>query len=304
MTSSVHFSVKYDGPALRDHQMDVRELAPALIALSDLLENANKAVFPEAGEIRVNVTGNFKAGSFGIDFTAIQSIGEQIASLFSGQGATATANLFAILSGIGLLGSGGLIGLIKWLGKRRPSSIKMDGDKTIFTIVEHEQEDRFEVDLVAGKLYQSRIVRQSMMRVVKPLSREGVDIFASGKDGEMHNVVTKDDLPVFEFAADEDEIVSEALLENVMLQIESASFRDGNKWRFTDGASIFFAEILDQTFIDRINTGEERFGKKDVLIVNLRRRQAITDNGLRVENEIEKVLSHRAPLQTRIELDS
>lgn len=32
MNSSVHFSIRYDGPALSNHQMDVRELAPALIA--------------------------------------------------------------------------------------------------------------------------------------------------------------------------------------------------------------------------------------------------------------------------------
>ncbi len=28
MSATVHFSIKYDGPALASHQMDVRELAP------------------------------------------------------------------------------------------------------------------------------------------------------------------------------------------------------------------------------------------------------------------------------------
>ena len=60
MSTSVHFSIKYDGPALVGHQMDVRELAPALIALSELLEQANKAAFPNAAEVRVNIQGNFK----------------------------------------------------------------------------------------------------------------------------------------------------------------------------------------------------------------------------------------------------
>ena len=57
MTAAVHFSIKYDGPALASHQMDVRELAPALIALSDLLEQANKAALPDAPEVRVDVRG-------------------------------------------------------------------------------------------------------------------------------------------------------------------------------------------------------------------------------------------------------
>ena len=55
MSDTVHFSIKYDGPALASHQMDVRELAPALIALSSLLEEANRALYPESAEVRVNV---------------------------------------------------------------------------------------------------------------------------------------------------------------------------------------------------------------------------------------------------------
>jgi len=38
MANSIHFSIKYDGPALQSHQMDIRELTPALIALSNMLE--------------------------------------------------------------------------------------------------------------------------------------------------------------------------------------------------------------------------------------------------------------------------
>jgi hypothetical protein len=72
MTAKVHFSIKYDGPALASHQMDVRELAPALIALFDLLEHANNAAYPDASEVRVNVQGNFKGGSLGVDLMAAQ----------------------------------------------------------------------------------------------------------------------------------------------------------------------------------------------------------------------------------------
>jgi hypothetical protein len=43
MTTTVHFSIKYDGPLLDSYQMDVRELARALIALSNMLEEVNKA---------------------------------------------------------------------------------------------------------------------------------------------------------------------------------------------------------------------------------------------------------------------
>lgn len=132
MSASVHFSIKYDGPALVTHQMDVRELAPALIALSTLLEEANRAAYPDSSEVRVNVQGNFKGGSFGVDLIAVQSIAEQIVSMLAGPTSTAAANLLAILGGIGLLGSGGLIGIVKWLRGRKPTAIRLYGDKTIF----------------------------------------------------------------------------------------------------------------------------------------------------------------------------
>lgn len=297
MSASVHFSIKYDGPALASHQMDVRELAPALIALSELLEQANKAAFPEADEVKVNVQGNFKGGSFGVDLIAVQNIAQQIVAMFSGPQATAAANLFAILGGIGLLGSGGLIGVVKFLRGRKPTSVRFEGDKTVFEIVDVEHVETFEVDLVAGKLYQSRIVRQSLARVVKPLERDGVDTFICGRDGVPEVVIEKDDVPLFIMAASEADVVSDTIAVGVLLQIESAVFKDDNKWRFSDGGTPFFAEIADPDFLARINSGDERFGKNDVLIVDLRRIQSVTDNGLKLEFSVIKVHEHREPLQ-------
>lgn len=297
MSKSVHFSIKYDGPALAGHQMDVRELAPALIALSELLEQANKAAFPDAAEVRVNIQGNFKGGSFGVDLVAMQTIAQQLVSMFSGPEATAAANLFAILGGIGLLGPGGLISVIKWLRGRKPSAIRFEGDKTVFELRDVETVETFEVDLIAGKLYQSRIVRQSLAKVIKPLERDGVDVFACGLDGKTHAVVTKQDVSAFMLSASAADVVSDTLNEGVLLQIESAVFKDDNKWRFSDGSTPFFAEITDQKFLARINSGDERFGKGDVLIVDLRRIQSISDAGLKLEYVIDKVSEHRAPLQ-------
>lgn len=300
MSAKFHFSIKYDGPALVSHQMDVRELAPALIALSELLEHANKAAYPDASEVRVNVQGNFKGGSFGVDLIAVQTVAQQIVSLLSGNEATAASNLLGILGGLGLIGGGGLIGLIKWLRGRKPSAIRTAGDKVVFELMDAEQKETFEVDLIAGKLYQTRVVRQTLARVVKPLEREGVDIFACGKDGATQSVVTSDERVWFDMAASEADVVSNTVRQNVLLQIESAVFKDDNKWRFHDGSNAFFAEIADRAFIDRINAGDERFGKGDVLIADLRIIQSITDSGLKQEYLIEKVHAHRDPLQQKL----
>lgn len=300
MSAKVHFSIKYDGPSLASHQMDVRELAPALIALSDLLEHANRVAYPDASEVRVNVQGNFKGGSFGVDLIAVQTMAQQIVSLLNGSESTAAANLLGILGGLGLMGGGGVIGLIKWLRGRKPSSIRTLDDKVIFELIESEHLESFEVDLIAGRLYQTRVVRQTLAKVVKPLEREGVDVFACGKDGLTQAVITSDERVWFDMAASEADVVSDTVRENVLLQVESAVFKDANKWRFHDGSTAFFAEISDQEFIRRINAGDERFGKGDVLIANLRIIQSVTDSGLKQEYRIERVLDHRQPLQKNL----
>jgi len=225
--------------------MDVRELAPALIALSNMLEEANKVVFPNSGNVKVNIQGNFKGGSFGVDLIAVQTIADQIVSILSGPEAAAFSNLKTILESLGLIGCTGcgLVGLIKWLRGRKPSSIRTEGDQIIFEITEESTVETFSVDLVAGKLYQSRVVRKALSNVVKPLSRDGIDMFASGRDGQTSEVIRKQDAIWFELSGLGADIVSDTVSERVLLQIDSAVFKEDNKWRFNDGSSSFLVKL-------------------------------------------------------------
>jgi hypothetical protein len=81
-----------------------------------------------------------------------------------------------------------------------------------------------------------------------------------------------------------------------MLLIESLAFKDGNKWRVHDGTATFHASIEDKEFLAKIDAGE-RFGKGDVLVVDLRQVQSIVNAKLVNESIIVKVLEHRQPLQ-------
>jgi hypothetical protein len=57
--------VVYDGPALAEHAMDVRDLAPALLAIAETLEEANTVLNGNRAQVRVQVHASFKTRAAG-----------------------------------------------------------------------------------------------------------------------------------------------------------------------------------------------------------------------------------------------
>lgn len=54
-TESLDFDLEYDGPALVEHEMDVRDLAPALLSAADLFQVLNRRINPGSRDIQVNI---------------------------------------------------------------------------------------------------------------------------------------------------------------------------------------------------------------------------------------------------------
>jgi hypothetical protein len=107
-----------------------------------------------------------------------------------------------------------------------------------------------------------------------------------------------DELASFAVFDSDGEVVSDSTSRKVLLLLllESVAFKDGNKWRVHDGQYPFFAALDDEAFLAEVDAGE-RFGKGDVLTVDLRQVQTVADGTLKTEYRITKVHEHRAPLQ-------
>lgn len=300
--TTTNFCIKYDGPALENHVMDVRELAPALLHLGKLIELANELLDPNAPKAQVSVHGSFKKGSFAVELIANYGgeIWNGIKSVFTGSNVAAVLGIVGVLEAIGLMPGDGLIGLIKRLRGRGVVTIKYENN---IALVVTDDGEEIETSLVAANLYQDKGIRVELEGVLSPLEKQGVTYFVSGKDlDDMGTVtiVTRDEFDYFKRQTDLPNIISDRLDENIMLQIESPKFKNAtNKWEVTDGTTSFFVLMNDEEFQGRVDSGEERFGKGDILMADLRRVQKVLSGELKTEYIIEKVHEHKAPLQMK-----
>lgn len=301
-SDDMKFRIIYDGPALENHEMDIRDLAPALIALSDVFEEAAKTLYGKKATVSVKVNASFKAGSFGIDLLASSpSWIKQAVEFLSGDNVSATLNLITLLGLSKVAGkqtSKGLLDLIKWIGPRKVKSIHKLPNRNVKIFIDDEEEV-FEEEVV--ELYKNYKLREALQDVIaKPLEREGIDSFAATADeGKTFITVTRSESEYFYVERPVDSILSESVAEKA-LQVISISFSEGNKWRFSDGSASFLAEITDENFLHDIDTMRLNFSKGDMLLTDLKVTQYMSGDSIKTSYEVTKVKKQINP-QRQIE---
>ena len=119
--SQANVTIAYDGPALRDGAMDVRDLAPALLAAGQIIDAANAVLNGDSARVRVEVrtTGT---GSFEIHLQVIQGLAEQLVTMLTGPGITAADALATLVFGTPV--ATGLIWLIRRCRGKKPHRIR------------------------------------------------------------------------------------------------------------------------------------------------------------------------------------
>lgn len=122
MAEAAPTTIKYDGPALADHAMDVAHLAPALLALSDLVKEANRYANGDRAGVKVLVSADLEQKCFELDVHLVMTIWEQAKLLIADENVR-TAKEIAEWLGIASGAYFGLFHLIKWLRGQRVTSV-------------------------------------------------------------------------------------------------------------------------------------------------------------------------------------
>lgn len=294
--STVTFRIVYDGPALAGHAMEVRDLAPALLALSEVLEEANAVLNGKRAQIRVKVHGSFKTGSFGVDLDVAQSfVSHVLEFLANDKKVVGSLDLLAILGFVATAGTS-LLGLIKWLRGRPIKKVEVSDERGTAKVITEDGE--IEVDMKVLELSRSYRLRRSLKHVIKlPLDREGVDTVAFVHEEQVTELVEKHERQAFVVpsAGEQDQLTD--LQYETSLQLVSVPLREGYQWLVDDGSGPFTAEVVDREFVQRVQRGEVQFSAGDILVARVRRVQFVQAGELRSEHQVLRVVRHASAYQ-------
>lgn len=232
MARHVTTTIRYDGPALTNHLMDVQDLAPALLALADIVQIANKKFNGPHASMKVLVDADVEQRCFQLDLSLVQSILEQAKGFFADERVKTAEE---IAKAIGLVAGGGisLFKLIRWLaGKREAGTQFQVTSSGGTTVIVTGDGNNISVSNDVYALATDPAVVAKAKRVVQPLRREGYDTLAFVDHDEIIDQITAaeakaiGDAPSTLVAAAHEEI-SEI---RGPIRIKSAQYEGAAKW--------------------------------------------------------------------------
>ena len=171
MTRDPQTIIRYDGPATAGRAMDVADLAPALLALGELVKIANKYANGDRAGIKVLVSADLEQHCFELNLHLAVTIWEQAKMLIADERirtAKEIAEWLGIVSGAGV----GLFHLVKYLRGRTVSSVTIvrfaDGENEVEIRVEGRA-DSIRIGQAVYDLYANPEARKKAADVLRPL---------------------------------------------------------------------------------------------------------------------------------------
>lgn len=275
--TQMRLSLSYHGEAVDSGRLDVYEAAANMMAFSDFVTAAGKSMYGPKVHLKAEVSG-FRAGSFVTDVTF--------------QLALPAASLLGLVDVQEMLKTlKDALDIWKHLRGVPPAKVEHKaGDGDHIEVTNNSGEviivNRPSVTLVLNDEAGARAVEQFIAR---PLSKAGIESLMISAGSTPVASIRSSEAAFFTAVSATIPIYSNEL--DYALTIETAAFKDGNKWRFSDGGSSFYAEIVDEAFLAKIDQGEA-FAKGDALRVRMRIEQSRQGSELTTVRTVVTVHEH------------
>jgi hypothetical protein len=179
--SHENIQLRFDGPELRGHEMDVSLLGPSLVGLGNLCTEANRILNRDDAKVRVLIKADVKANCVTLDLSVVQNLISQAHALISN---TNIVTAKEILEWIGILSGGcaGVLKLIPYLKWRKnnkdvPLTVtQKDSSGNILIIQVQGSNNTIEVPKPVYDMAQSPKMVESVRQLASPVSEEtGID---------------------------------------------------------------------------------------------------------------------------------
>ena len=208
MSISSNIIIRYDGPILADHRMDISDLAPALIGISELCKIANKKFNGNKSSVKVLMKADIEQKCIELDlYVEMVSAWDAIKSLIADDNIKSAKEF---LEWIGIIsGSAGVYGLLKLItatkGKAITSTelvvkdgkniaqISIKGDNnTVTNIYTYPQ---------TLELMRDEVAISNLKKVISPLVKDGYEKLEFDDRNNIESVYKLDAATIADFDA-------------------------------------------------------------------------------------------------------
>lgn len=275
MPMETKLSLKYSGPSVDAGLMDVYQASANMIAFSEFMVIAAKTTFGEQVTVKAEVAG-FGRGSFLTDLV-FNFVGHATPIFAS----FTTEELLKIVNEA--------FELWKHLKGEPPKEIKTENHQTAKVTNNNGQIIQVQTQTL-NLVFDEKAAEAVQAFIQTPLLRDGIDSLEIGTDGKIVAQAKQDEGHCFGLVRPSESITDTTI--QMTLIIEAPVFKDGNKWRFSDGQNSFYADILDLEFLSNVDKGEP-FAKGDLLRVDLRITQERAGIKITTERAVIKVHEHK-----------
>lgn len=278
--------IRYDGPALAGHEMDVQDLAPALLALADLCKAANEIFNGDQASVRVLVRADIPQKCFQFEIQIIQTLYEQLTTLVSTDGVRSAKELLEWIGIIGGAGGGTLFALYKFMfGKKSKDQTVLetraaDGSVTIQIVGDGNS---ITVPPEVYRLASDQRVLDAAKKVLAPLEQEGYETLEfQSQDTVIQSFNREEAARIIE--ASGPPIVTKTEREQVSkitttVRVKKPVWEGNSKWTIVYKRAVD-AKIADEAWLDDYQRGRVVFQPGSRLIVNLEERVPTDEDGL------------------------
>ena len=259
------FRVAYDGEALAGHTMDVRDLAPALLALGEVFVESNKILNGDRAAVEIHVTPKIEDKCFDIGLEVLRNWGavKEFLGLSDVVAAKGLVDWIALGTGATLstVGGGyGLLRLFRHVRGKKPQNVIRFKDENGNPLVRLQFDGEMDhiIDERMYKLYKNDKIRLNVGRIFNPLLlRRGIDVFVAYREGERSEgfQVSEAEVREIDFTPSGPEAIEDTYAPGVpfeaMLKVYSPVYDSkAPRWRFWYGKQRFYMDVSESNIRD------------------------------------------------------